>query len=66
MNILFNGDAIICCNDWARATVVGNIKNNTLREVWNSKKMNEVRQLLLKKRYQQLDSCNGCSMVNRQ
>jgi radical SAM protein with 4Fe4S-binding SPASM domain len=66
MNILFNGDAIICCDDWARATVVGSIKNNTLREIWNSKKMNEVRQLLLKKRYQQLDSCNECSMVNRQ
>jgi radical SAM protein with 4Fe4S-binding SPASM domain len=65
MNILFNGDVIICCHDWNRATVVGNVKNSSLREVWNSPRMNEVRRLIINKEYEQLDSCRDCSIVKR-
>lgn len=65
MNVLFNGDVIICCHDWNRATVVGNTKTSSLREIWNSEKMNEIRRLMLKKRYEQLDSCRECSIVKR-
>ena len=66
MNILFNGDVIICCHDWARTTVVGNVRTSSLKEIWNSKKMNRIRRLILKKRYEQIDSCRGCSLVGRQ
>lgn len=66
MNILFNGDVILCCNDWDRATVVGNVRANSLREVWNSEKMNEIRQLILRKRYDQINSCKECSVIMRE
>jgi radical SAM protein with 4Fe4S-binding SPASM domain len=65
MNVLFNGDVIICCHDWNRATVVGNVKTSSLREVWNSPRMNEVRRLIVNKKYAQLDSCRDCSIVKR-
>ena len=65
MNVLFNGDVIICCHDWNRATVVGNVKTSSLREIWNSDRMNEIRRLILKKRYQQLESCRECSVVKK-
>ena len=63
MTILFNGDAIICCHDWNRAAVVGNARTSSLREIWNSEKMNEIRRLILRKRYEKIDSCKGCSLV---
>ena len=63
MNILFNGDVIICCQDWNRTTVVGNARTSSLREIWNSEKMNEIRRLILRKRYEQIDSCKECSLV---
>jgi len=63
LNILFNGDAIICCHDWNRATVVGNARTGSLREIWNSEKMNEIRGTLLRKRYEQIESCKECSFV---
>jgi len=63
MNILFNGDAIICMEDWNRTTVVGNVRTSSLREIWNSEKMNEIRRLVLRKRYQQINSCKECSLV---
>lgn len=66
MNILFNGDVIICCHDWARTTVIGNIRDSSLREVWNSPKANEIRRLIRKKRYDQIGACKKCSLVGRQ
>jgi len=63
MNILFNGDAILCCHDWNRASVVGNAGTNSLREVWNSERMNEIRRLILRKRYEEITSCQECSLV---
>ena len=64
MSILFNGDAIICSHDWNRATVVGSVKNSSLKEIWNSERMNQIRRLMLKKRFEQIDSCKGCSVVH--
>jgi radical SAM protein with 4Fe4S-binding SPASM domain len=63
LNILFNGDCIICCHDWNRATVVGNARTQSLREIWNSPRMNEVRRLVVRKRYDQIDACRGCSLA---
>jgi radical SAM protein with 4Fe4S-binding SPASM domain len=63
MNVLFNGDVIVCCHDWNRTTVVGNLKTSSLREVWNSERMNEIRRLILRKRYGQINSCRECSLV---
>ncbi len=34
--VLFNGDVIICCHDWRRTVVLGNLYKNTLEEIWNS------------------------------
>jgi radical SAM protein with 4Fe4S-binding SPASM domain len=65
MSVLFNGDVIICCHDWNRATVVGNARATPLREIWNSEKMNEIRRLVLRKRYERIDSCRGCSLARR-
>jgi len=63
MNVLFNGDAIVCCHDWKRATVVGNVKTSSLKSIWNSDRMNEIRRLILRKRYEQINSCRECSLV---
>lgn len=38
MAVAFNGDVVLCCNDMARQVVVGNLKENTIEEVWNSKR----------------------------
>jgi len=63
MTILFNGDVIICCQDWKRTTLVGNIRDSSLREIWNSKRMNEIRRLIVRKRYEQIESCRECCLV---
>jgi len=63
MDILFNGDVIICNLDWKRSIVVGNVKTSSLRTIWNSERINEIRRLILQKRYNQISSCKECSLV---
>jgi radical SAM protein with 4Fe4S-binding SPASM domain len=65
MNILFNGDIIICCHDWERTTIVGNVEANSLREVWNSDAMNKIRRAILTNNYEIIDACRMCSLANR-
>jgi len=61
MNILYNGDVIICCSDWNRMTVLGNVLQSSLREIWNSAKTNEIRKQILNKKYNEIESCRNCS-----
>jgi MoaA/NifB/PqqE/SkfB family radical SAM enzyme len=61
MSVLFNGDAILCCNDWNRESIVGNLEAGSLREVWNSEKLNAIRKRILQGRYEEVESCRGCS-----
>jgi MoaA/NifB/PqqE/SkfB family radical SAM enzyme len=60
INILFNGDAILCCDDWNRANIVGNIRDKSIKEVWNSPLLNEARRLIIQKKYDQIASCKNC------
>lgn len=39
MVVCFDGDVVLCCNDMAREEIVGNLKNNSIEEVWNSEAM---------------------------
>lgn len=63
LNILFNGEVIICCNDWKRSVVIGNIKTSSIRAIWNSDRANEIRRLILRKKYDDIISCKDCSLV---
>ncbi len=36
MNIAFNGDAVLCCMDWRREEVLGNVREHSIADVWQS------------------------------
>jgi len=41
--ILWNGDMVLCCVDWDRRHVFGNIHESSIREIWNSEPYNQYR-----------------------
>jgi len=63
MNILFNGDCIVCCHDWNRSAVVGNAGTTPLKDIWNSQQMSQIRRRILGKQYDQIDACKECSQA---
>ena len=45
--ILFNGDVVLCCVDWERTTILGNLQEHTLEEIWNGELFTEIRRRYL-------------------
>lgn len=61
MAVLQNGDVLLCGNDWQTREVVGNANTQSLRAIYNSPRMQEVRQLMVEGRYDEIPACRGCS-----
>jgi len=54
------GDVVMCTHDAPRATKVGDVKNNTLEEIWNSDKLFEFRKMHLSGRKHENLLCRNC------
>lgn len=54
-----NGNVLLCCNDFAQKTNMGNLNTDSLLSIWHSEKFNHIRQsLLLEKRISLCSACN--------
>jgi radical SAM protein with 4Fe4S-binding SPASM domain len=62
-NILYNGDVIMCCNDYSKRVILGNVKNKTIKDIWNSKKYNSIREAVSNKDFEKIPGCNNCTAV---
>jgi radical SAM protein with 4Fe4S-binding SPASM domain len=63
MAVNWNGTVSICNEDWAHKTIVGDIKTQTLREVWEGDKMREFRVMHLKGQRCDNQMCRSCSYM---
>lgn len=61
MAIMQNGDVLLCGNDWNEREVVGNARRESLRAIYNSPRMQEVRELMRQGRYDEIAPCRNCS-----
>jgi len=60
--IYWNGDISICCGDWNKKALLGNIKNQTMYQIWNSEKIKQYRQYHLKGLYGKMPLCAKCDI----
>lgn len=57
-----NGDVIICCRDWNKENVIGNINNDSLYNIWTSEKMKQIQNKIINKKYNEIKCCSTCSL----
>lgn len=62
--IHWNGDFSLCCADYGRKLLLGNVKNQTINQIWTSKKVKHYRQLHLQGKYDQIPGCKDCDTWN--
>jgi radical SAM protein with 4Fe4S-binding SPASM domain len=62
-NILHNGDVIMCCNDYTKRIILGNVKNNLIKEIWNSEKYQSIREAIFNKDFEKIPECNNCTLI---
>jgi len=46
IHILYNGDVILCCMDWKREIVLGNVKKESIYQIWNGEKYKKIRKMV--------------------
>ncbi len=58
--ILFNGDMVLCCVDYARSQVLGNVAHGGIEGVWNGPVARETRRLYIDRQTDRLPLCGHC------
>lgn len=61
MYITSNGKALLCCADYRRKVVMGNVDKQDLIEIWNGKKYNYYRSYLQQGIRKNLKLCKNCN-----
>jgi len=61
MHILKNGDVPLCANDWHNRHILGNVREQSIREIYNSPQMNRFRELMEQGRFDEIEACRDCS-----
>ena len=64
MAVRNNGDVSPCCVDWSGGTTLANMKDASLREIWNGDEMYEFRKMQLEDRRRENPSCRGCELAD--
>ncbi|WP_234119683.1 radical SAM/SPASM domain-containing protein [Clostridium hydrogenum] len=60
MSINANGNVGVCCNDWEQKILLGNVKEKTLKEIWNGDELRKFQILQLLKKRRSHDVCKQC------
>lgn len=63
MLIDWNGDVILCANDWDRRGKIDNITSSSIKDIWLSDKLMSYRIKLLDGNRKELDPCKFCDVV---
>jgi len=63
LSINFNGDVSICCVDWSMATTVGNVKNESLPDIWNGQRIRDFRKTHIEGQRNKLKACSNCQYI---
>lgn len=59
LTIAYNGDILLCCDDFMYDTKFGNVKTDNLVDCWNSTEFNKIRLALLENK--RIDLCKRCN-----
>ncbi len=60
--INWDGEVVICCDDVDRKTVLGNVKNTSLHEIWAGEALKKYRQYHLNGEYEKIPICKNCDV----
>jgi radical SAM protein with 4Fe4S-binding SPASM domain len=61
MVIDWNGDVVLCCDDWNHSTVLGNLKEQTIEEIWNGEKLRNIRKAHINGEFYKVRLCSECN-----
>jgi radical SAM protein with 4Fe4S-binding SPASM domain len=64
MTILWDGRVVPCCYDYDGKCILGDLKKQSLKEIWNSKKIKELRRQHIENDFRGNSLCANCKEKN--
>ena len=61
MVVDWNGEVVLCNDDWNHSNVLGNLKKQTIEEIWKGEKLNKIRKAHMKGEFSKIPLCSGCN-----
>jgi len=61
--VQFNGEVSACFLDWNRKLIIGDVKEQSLVDIWNSDRMNNLRKLMLRMLRFSHPICKSCQQL---
>jgi radical SAM protein with 4Fe4S-binding SPASM domain len=63
-NIHADGIVTPCCSDWNRTCIIGDIKKESVKDVWDGKLLREIRIAHLNHKKNEIPLCKGCRVYD--
>jgi radical SAM protein with 4Fe4S-binding SPASM domain len=60
MVISWNGDVPLCCNDYGNRMILGNINDQSIKEIWGGDKLRKIRELHKGGEFEKINICAQC------
>jgi radical SAM protein with 4Fe4S-binding SPASM domain len=65
VNVWSNGDVVLCSDDWDGMEVMGNVKNQSILDIWRGEKFRRYRELHQSGKANQVGACSKCSSFRK-
>lgn len=62
MTVFWNGDVTVCCQDVDGDWILGNLNEQSIREIWNNKRLLVIKKIHKEKLFEKLPFCHKCDM----
>jgi len=66
MFVMYDGVCTPCCIDVSRGYELGDVKKNTIKEIWKGERFQKLREAQISGRYPEIDICRTCYMPHSQ
>jgi pyruvate-formate lyase-activating enzyme len=60
--ILWNGDMVLCCTDYTRKVLLGNVAETSIEQVWNAPRAVGIRRLFAEGHMDRIPLCRECTI----
>jgi MoaA/NifB/PqqE/SkfB family radical SAM enzyme len=63
MSVLWDGRICLCCMDYEGTEIIGDLRESNIEDIWNGRRLAEIRDLLKKRKFNELKLCSQCGML---
>ncbi len=63
MYVFWDGKVSLCCRDYDGKQIIGDLKKQSIMQVWKGKKLKEMRKLHLKEEFDKINICKNCDFM---